>query len=509
MTVNSQRAKIFTTYTKVVTLMIHENNLENIEENSKIYFIGIDGISMSGLAEIALHLGFQVSGSDPRTSNQTRRLEAKGVKVNKTQIASNITEFQPDLVVYSSAIPDTNEELALARANGITSVIRAKFLGWLTRKFSNVINVAGTHGKSTTTGLLALIFMESGMKPTTHLGSEFEYFNDMSINLGEDDLMLNEADEYTESFLNFYSTSSAILNIDADHLDFYGSLDKIIESFVKFANNLEDDGHLIIPHDDDNITEFLDMYKQTRASNGKDIHKIITFGAYNPDANTNPDYAYANIEYSADGAHFDLYKNDEFYADFVLGVPGEHNISNAVVALILAELHGTSLEGAKTALRKFKGVSGRFDYFGTFKGAEVVADYAHHPTEIAATLEAAENVHHNKIWPIVQVLNYSRARDYYDDYLDLLADYPFVIYYKIYSSREFDDYGQSAEKFAADFNSKYNEAVASNTVEDLIDVLALKVEEGDLILFLGPEDLRQAAVDFCRSEHGVYYKDQK
>lgn len=483
-----------------------KNVLNHIPENSKIYFIGIDGISMSGLAAIALNLNFQVSGSDPRISSQTRRLIDMGVEINNEQVAPNILNYQPDLVVYSSAIPDSNPELLQARELNINTVTRAEFLGWLTRRFDQVINIAGTHGKSTTSGLTALILMEASKNPTVHLGSEFEHFDNHSVRLGSDTLLVNEADEYKKSFLNFNSTSSAILNIDADHLDYYGSLENIIDAFVDFALKLNEGGNLILPADADNIPEFLAKYQEKLAENNLTTPNIITFGEYDKSQEQQADFYYKNLTHESSSASFEVYKNNEFYAEFTLGVPGKHNVSNALVAIIMAHLHGSTIEAEQAALTKFKGVSGRFDYFGSFLGADVVADYAHHPTEIEVTLEAANEVTDNRIWPIVQILNYSRARDYYDDYIELLKEYPFVVYYKIYSSREFDDYGQSAEKFAEDFSSKYNEAVAANSVDDLVDIFKDRVEQDDLILFLGPEDLREAAREFCKTEHGTYNK---
>ena len=513
MTVNTLSDKIFTE-NKEVFNMNNITTYQNLDLKSgdKIHFIGIGGISMSGLAEIAMSLNFVVSGSDTRSTEHTERLAKSGAKIFYSQLADNITQTQPDLVVYSSAIPENNEELISANNLGIQSVTRAQFLGWLNRRYETVINISGTHGKSTTTSMAALIMMEAGLDPTVHLGADFEYFGGRTIRIGNEKLFISEADEYKRSFWNFFSTTSIILNIDADHLDVYKDIDDIVDSFVRFAGNLAQNGILIIPADGSHKDDFLKKLKILRDQEQTGDLNIYTFGKYNSELSKNEqaDYYYDELEYINGIPHFKVYKNSEFYGDFKLKIPGDHNVSNAIAAIAACDLNGATAEAAQRALEKFHGAGGRYDIFGTFEGAKVIADYAHHPTELRATLQAANSMPHNKIWPICQVLNYSRARDYHEDYLDIFKGYEDVVYYKIYSTREWDDLGESVERFAEEFNSRYdNNAVGLNTVDELINFYHGKVQEGDLILFLGPDGVRDAAIDVCRSENGIYFKDQK
>ncbi len=484
----------------------------DLKIGDKIHFIGIGGISMSGLAEIALSLKFAVSGSDTRSTEHTERLENSGAKIFHSQIARNIEEIKPNLVVYSSAIPENNEELLTANNLGIKCVTRAQFLGWLNRRYETVINISGTHGKSTTTSMAALIMMEAGLDPTVHLGADFEYFGGRTIRIGNENLFISEADEYKRSFWNFFSTTSIILNIDADHLDVYKDIDDIINSFVRFAGNLAENGILIIPENGKHKEDFLERLNVLREKEHTGALRIYTFGKFNPELSKDKqaDYYYDELEHINGIPHFKVYKNSVLYGDFKLKIPGDHNVSNAIAAIAACDLNGATPEAAQKALEKFHGAGGRYDIFGTFEGATVIADYAHHPTELRATLQAANSMPHNKIWPICQVLNYSRARDYHEDYLDIFKDYEDVVYYKIYSTREWDDLGESVERFAEEFNSRYNnKAIGLNTVPELIDFYHGKVQEGDLILFLGPDGVRDAAIDVCRSESGVYFKDEK
>lgn len=452
--------------------------------NKKIYFIGIGGISMSGLAELALDLGFEVKGSDPLYNRDIKRLEEQGIEVKSEQVARNIEEFKPDLVVYSAAIPANNPELKYARENNIKNVVRAEFLGWITEQYKHVINIAGTHGKSTTTGICALIMIEAGLDPTVHLGSEFEFFDNNTIRVGKNDYFINEADEYKRSFLKFKSTTSVILNIETDHLDYYKDLDDIYSAFLAFVANLDEDNYLVLNRD-------LDYYEKLTSLIEENIDKpaqIVTIGKFSPEKATQADFYYKDLRYVHGLAEFDVYRKDEFYTHIKLNIPAEFNVTNSLAAIAAATLNGATPEACTKALSEFRGVSGRFMHIGRFQEADVVADYAHHPNEMKLTLEASQRLDYKNIIPVVEIINYSRARDFHVKYLEILKDCPYVIFYKIFSAREKDNFNESAERFAKEFNEKYeNKAFSANSVDELKAILSKITQKDDLILCFGPD----------------------
>ncbi len=484
---------------------IKHNSLSDLPVGSRIYFVGIAGISMCGLAEISVHLKYLVGGSDPRSSVQVLNLRDMGVKVNHRQIAENIDAFQPELVIYSSAIPADNPELKRARECGIQTISRAEYLGWITRAYKSVINIAGTHGKTTTTAMCSMILIESGANPTVHLGADLDEFNESTVHLGSsNNLLVSEACEYKNSLLNFYSTTAAVLNIDEDHMDFFTDIDDIINTFVRFAADLPEEGNLVIPSSGPHIGVFTDRLRKTRLAEGHKMPNIVTFGPFDEESALQPTFYYKDLSYEEGLSRFAVYFQNELYRYIKLAVPGEHNVRNCLAAIACAHYNGSTPEAAARVLAEFKGAGGRFTQVGTYKGAKVIADYAHHPTEIAATLAAAENMPHGKIIPVCQILNYTRARDLYEHFIDVFSDYEDVIFYKIYSTREKDNLGMSAERFVDDIKSRGRMAHAANTPEELLELLAPRAEEGDIILFLGPEEIREISHKVCKSKDGVY-----
>ncbi len=485
--------------------IVNHQALADLKPGSKLYFIGIAGISMCGLAEISVHMDFTVAGSDPRSSFQVLNLRDMGVIVNNDQTAQNIDAFDPELVIYSSAIPETNPERARAMELGIQTISRAEFLGWITRSYQTVINIAGTHGKTTTTAMASMILIQSGANPTVHLGADLDDFNQSTVHLGDSShLFVSEACEYKNSLLNFYSTTAAILNIDADHLDFFADIDDIINTFVRFGADLPEEGNLVIPFHSKHFGTFMERLRELRLAEGHTLPNIITFGAFLEDSSIQPTFYYKDLRYEEGLPSFTVYYNNELYRNIKLAIPGIHNVHNALAAIACAHLNGGTPEAARAVLLRFKGAGGRFTKIGTYKGAEVIADYAHHPTEIAATLQAADQMPHRKIWPICQILNYTRANDHYEDYIRVFEDREEVIFYKIYSSRETDTLGMSAERFVDDIKSRGRIAFAANTPEELLSLLGEKVSSEDILLFLGPEGVHEAAVEICKSEDGVY-----
>ena len=339
-----------------------------------IHFMGIGGISMSGLAEILIKEGFTISGSDIHTSDIIKHLEDKGAKVYLSQTADNITD-DIDLVVYTAAINfDTNEEYKEAIRRNIPVMKRATLLGQMMHNYQNAIAVSGTHGKTTTTSMLSYILLAGNTDPTISVGGILDAING-NIRVGHSETFVTEACEYTNSFLEFFPKISIILNIEEDHMDFFKDLDDIRHSFREFAHKLPDYGYLIINGEIENIDYIVDGLKAEYA----------TFGL----ENDSYDYCAKNIGYDAFGhAHFDYYYKGEFIDHIQLNVNGEHNVKNALAAIAAAKRIGIDVDTMKKGLLGFTGAKRRFELKGTCNDFTVVDDYAHHPTEIRATLES-------------------------------------------------------------------------------------------------------------------------
>ena len=347
-----------------------------------VHFIGIGGISMSGLAEILLQEQFTVSGSDSRESDITRLLESLGAKVVIGQQASNITE-DIDLIVYTAAIHPDNPEYAAAVASGKPMLTRAQLLGQVMSNYRYPVAVAGTHGKTTTTSMLTHILLAADSDPTISVGGMLDAIGG-NIRVGKSDYFVTEACEYTNSYHAFHPLISIILNVDADHLDFFSGIEEIIQSFKTFANILPEHGSLII---DGSLDCFDTITEQLPA-------RVVTFGldpAY--------DYSAADITYDAEGyPSYTLLKQGDKVTEIKLHVHGLHNVSNSLAAIAAADILGMPQEAWRTGLSEFGGAKRRFEVKGDWNGVTIVDDYAHHPTEIKATLTSAKNTTHNEIW---------------------------------------------------------------------------------------------------------------
>lgn len=404
----------------------------NFNKPCHVHFIGIGGISMSGLAKLLLSRGFTVSGSDPKKSALTEELEALGCKITYCQQAQNIDETI-DLAVYTAAVHEDNPELAAARKAGIQILTRAELLGQVMANYRVAVNVAGTHGKTTTSSMIAEILLNAGKDPTLSIGGILDRING-NFRVGHSDIFLTEACEYTNSFLSFQPTVNIILNVEEDHLDFFKDLDDIRHSFKLFTERLPADGTLIISSDIENIAYF---YQDAPCRN------IITVGK-NPD---NSVYSACDITYDGMGlCSYTLMKNRRKIDTISLGVPGEHNVYNSLTAIACGELLGIPLDSIKDALRSFKGTRRRFEYKGTLmpNNAVIIDDYAHHPAEITATLNSAANYPHNRIWCIFQPHTYTRTKAFLDDFAKALSKADIVVLADIYAARETNTPGVSS-----------------------------------------------------------------
>ena len=393
-----------------------------------IHFIGIGGISMSGLAEILLKEDFPISGSDSRKSALTAHLESLGAVVRIGQRASNITD-DIQLVVYTAAIHEDNPEFACAREKGLPMLTRAELLGQIMKNYEIPVAVSGTHGKTTTTSMISHILLEADADPTISVGGILPAIHG-NIRVGRSETFVTEACEYTNSFLSFFPKISIILNIDADHLDFFKDLDDIRHSFKLFAEKLPADGTLIISSD---IPDYEEITKDLSC-------EIITCGLEHP-----ADYMAQNITFDEFAhASFDCVKGSETLGRFSLSVPGVHNVANALSAIALGIKLGLSAEHIQKGLLNFSGTDRRFQYKGKVGGVTIIDDYAHHPTEIAATLRTAKNYPHKTTWCVFQPHTYTRTKALLDEFAEALTLADKVVLADIYAARETDDLGISS-----------------------------------------------------------------
>lgn len=441
----------------------------NFNNPIHVHFIGIGGISMSGLAEILLDEGFTISGSDSKESDLTKHLEAKGISVFYGQKASNIIPGI-DLVVYTAAIHEDNPEFAEAKVQGLPMLSRAELLGQIMDNYEQSIAVAGTHGKTTTTSMISQILLEAKTDPTITVGGILEAING-NLRVGESEVFISEACEYTNSFLNFRPKYSIILNVEAEHLDFFKDLDDIRKSFHKFAANTLADGATIINGEIDNYAEIVEGLPQ----------KIITYGL-----NSSYDYYAENVTYDEKAcALFSVMHDGQKIMDVHLNVPGKHNVSNSLAAIALCDIMNIPNEAVISGLLKFGGANRRFQYKGKIDGITIIDDYAHHPTEIKATLTAAANYHHERLVLVFQPHTYSRTKAFLDDFAEVLSMADVVVLADIYAAREQNTYGVSSKDILNLLKKKGTEAYYLPSFEEIEKFLLKNCINGDLLITMG------------------------
>lgn len=438
-----------------------------------VHFIGIGGISMSGLADILLDQHFKVSGSDSKASPLTELLEQNGAKIYIGQRASNI-EDGTDFVVYTAAIHPDNPEYQAAVQKKIPMLTRAELLGQLMTNYKTPIAIAGTHGKTSTTSMASHIFLAADKDPTISVGGILKAIHG-NIRVGGHETFITEACEYTNSFLSFYPKISIILNIDADHLDFFKDLDDIRHSFRLFAEKLPADGTLIINSD---IPDYTKITEGLSCS-------IITYGQTD-----GSDYTAQNITFNelAHGS-FDLIRRGENLGRVSLRVPGIHNVWNAVAAMALGDLSGISMETMKKGLDDFSGADRRFEKKGEIGGITIIDDYAHHPTEIAATLKAARNCPHKTLWCVFQPHTYTRTKALMDDFAKALTLADKVVLADIYAARETDTLGISSKQLAEKINQLGGDALYLPSFDAIENYLLEHCIQGDLLITMGAGDV--------------------
>ena len=386
-----------------------------------IHFIGIGGISMSALAEICINKKYNVSGSDMHGSELTEKLASQGAKIFIGHAKENISD-DIDIVVYTAAIHPDNPELIEAKNKNKLTINRAAFLGQLMREYKNSIAVSGTHGKTTTTSMLSTIFEHAELDPTILVGGNLKSIGG-NVKIGHSDHFITEACEYVDSFLNFNPKIAIVLNIEEDHLDYFSGIDEIKASFNKFGKLLPSDGYFVINGDNQNM----DILHDVKA-------KAIKFGKKESN-----DVIIENIAFDDLGCgSFDLNYMGKKLTGFKLSVPGLHNIYNATSAIIVSLVSGIDLETVKEGIIDYTGVGRRFERKGQYNGAAIIDDYAHHPTEIKATLSTAKRFKKGTLWCVFQPHTYSRTISLLDEFAEAFYSADKVIITDIYAAREKD-----------------------------------------------------------------------
>jgi len=439
----------------------------NLKDYKNIFMIGIGGISMSGLAYILKEYGYNVSGSNNVSNNMTDNLNNDNIKVYIPHSENNINE-DIDLVIYTAAISKDNEELVRAKELNINTLERGEFLGELTKLFNETIGITGTHGKTSTTSMVSLCFLTANLDPTIQVGSCLSNING-NYKVGNSDYFIIESCEYKDSFLNFHEKSAIVLNMDNDHLDYFGTFENIKKSFKEYVSHITN--VLVLNGDDKNVVE-LALHSKA---------KILTFGL-----SENNNYYAKNIEFNELGyPSYDLYKNKEYIDRINLSIVGIHNVINSLGCVALCDYYNISIEDIKKGLNSYKGAARRFEYKGEFIGATVYDDYGHHPTEVEAVSNSILNKKYNKSYVIFEPHTYSRVKNHARDFAKSLINFDNIIIADIYAAREINEFNVSEEDIIKELKNLGKDSIHISDYEDIKEYLKNNVEENDLILTLG------------------------
>jgi len=434
-----------------------------------IFFIGIGGISMSALSEILNREGKHVSGSDQNKSDLTDHLNSLGIHTFIGHHASHITK-DIDLIVYTAAIKPDNKEYAKALELGIPMMDRASLLGHIMDAYPVSIGVAGTHGKTTTTSMLSHIMLAGNLDPTISVGAILKGIGG-NFKIGSSDYFITEACEYSNSYHKFLPNISIILNIEEDHMDFFKDLDEIKASFKQYVGNTKEGGLLIL---NDSIKN-MDYYTENLSAS------VVTVGHLDDST-----YSYKNPSFDPEGhGSFDLFYQGDYVRRIDLRVTGYHNMENALASIAAGRFMGLDYDSIQKGLLAFGGADRRFEFIGKYNGADIIDDYAHHPTEIAKTLEAASKIDHNELWVVFQAHTYSRLIAFYDDFVNVLKDIPHLIITDIYPAREKNP-GNIHAKMLVESLGKFNqEIVYFDDFDKIENFLAQKLVPKDMLITVG------------------------
>ncbi|MBE6031330.1 MAG: UDP-N-acetylmuramate--L-alanine ligase [Clostridiales bacterium] len=458
-------------------------NLSNINH---AHCIGIGGIGLSAIAEILLERGCTVTGSDMKESDITDKLIKKGAHIFLGHRDRNVEGAQ--LVIYSAAVSDENPEIVRAKELGIPCVSRAEALGALMNEYENSIAISGTHGKTTTTSMVSLILKDAGLDPTILVGGNLAQI-DGNVSVGKSEYFITEACEYVDSFLSLRPKIEIILNIDSDHLDYFKDIDHIVRSFDEFAGLVPEDGTIIAYDGNPFVRSVVDKFEN-----------VVTFG-YNESCT----YYATEIKFNENGMPgFMVNSKGEELGRVQLSIPGEHNILNALAAIACTKMLGAPMETIVKTLEAFRGTERRFDVIGTtMGGVKLVDDYAHHPTEIKATLAAAKNVPHKKIWCLFQPHTYTRTLALFDEFVDAFKDADKIVLAEIYAAREKNIYKISSRELAEAIIEKhpYKSVAYFKDFDAIADYVLSDADEGDLVITMGAGDIYKVAEIILEKEY--------
>lgn len=440
----------------------------NLPAGCRIHFIGIGGSSMSGLAEIVLERGFRVSGSDRVESCNTQKLRQKGAKLYIGHDALNVPD-DTYLVVYTLAISKDNPEYLKAIEKGIPVMERGHFLGLLTREHDYSICIAGTHGKTTTTSMLAHVMLHANLDPSVHIGGNLPVLGG-NVRSSKSPYFVTEACEYHENFLNLSPYAGVILNIEAEHLDYFKDIDDIMYAFKKFIKLIPKEGFAVV---------CAESKPALFAAEAADC-KVYTYG-FSDDC----DFIAKDIQYKENETRFKVYNNDGILTDLVLKVPGKHNVLNALATCAVCINLGCEKEAVKEGLLNFVSPDRRFQNRGFINGAPIIDDYAHHPTEIKATLDSAKQITKGRVLCVFQPHTYSRAKAFGDDFAEALLDADNLVVTDIYAAREKNPGDINSQMLAEKFLSKGINTKYISDFKEIAEYLKKEVRENDTILLLG------------------------
>ncbi len=446
-----------------------ECKITDLNQYKHIHLIGIGGVSMSAIAKTLHQWGFHITGSDTSQNEFTDKLIASGIKVTLGHDLTN--SRNADLIIYSAAISNSDPEIIMAKQSGIPLVTRGELVGYLTRKYKESICISGTHGKTTTTSMISLCFLEAKTDPTIQVGAILKQI-DGNYTVGNSDYFILEACEYMDNFLRFSPKAEVILNIDNDHLDYFKTFENIKNSFTKYAELIPENGVLVTNADDSNCLSLKEHVKG----------KFITYGIKNQNAN----YTAKNIRYNYLGCpEFDVFYNQKFYMHIKLLVSGNHNVSNALACIALCSYYGINKNSIIMGLSKFTGAHRRLEYVGAYHGFSVYDDYGHHPTEIKATAEAIKHRTFNKSWVIFQPHTYSRTKNLLNDFAESLLSFDNIIITDIYAAREQNIYNVSSLDLVNKLKEYGKTAIYMKDFDQIAEYIRKNASQNDFILTLG------------------------
>lgn len=438
----------------------------------QVHFVGIGGISMSGLAEILLERGYTVTGSDLKESHIIRKLREKGAKVFIGHDAANVQGAR--LVVHTAAVKADNPEIEEANKKGIPVIDRATLLGQVMEAYPYSIAVSGSHGKTTTTSMLSTILLHADLNPTILVGGELDAIGG-NVRTGSGPYFITEACEYVESFLHFKPYIAIILNIDADHLDYFKDINHVYQAFSKFAHLVPQNGYTVGCIDDPLVAKLLPQLQC----------KAVSYGINGP-----ADWKACDIHYSSMGtACFKVYHKGEYVGDLDLSVPGKHNVYNALAATAAAYVLGIPFKVIKEALASYKGTHRRLEFKGKRNDVTILDDYAHHPTEIKAILETVQCYPHNRIWCVFQPHTYTRTKKLFDQFVHAFKQADRLIITDIYAAREKDTGEIHSRDLVKAITQTGQPCMYMQTFEEIANYLKSNISPGDIVITVGAGDV--------------------